>query len=65
MNKFFYGVASMPKSQRSTPSPNSGEILTAAAEVPGPGSYDFNKEKTHNELPKWSLKKRLEHGSCF
>ena len=22
-------------------------------EVPGPGSYDYNKEKSHNELPKW------------
>ena len=22
--------------------------------VPGPGSYDYNKEKSHNDLPKWS-----------
>lgn len=52
MNKLFYGVASMPKSERRRHFLYSADIVVND-NFPGPGSYELSKQKHKSQLPKW------------
>lgn len=54
MHKHFYGVASMPKSERSILFIELGEFAKID-ESPGPGAYEVSQDRNHNDFPKWRL----------